>query len=429
MPPASLDLVVPLVAIGVHVTTGVVLVALDAGNPRVRRYLAFLALLTLWLVTLAMRVAGVGGGTVRLVNGAASHLLPLAYLLFAIAVWSGERPRRGLMIAIALAGLALLPLGLTRGPWRPWVFVGYHAPLWVAAAALLVRARETFTDQRAVSVRGRRRVSALLTGVVLVNAAVLVYDAALAATVVIPIVASVAQLAVLVGAQRYQLYGAARRAERAGAERTGALAGDAAELERLALLGELGAVVAHEVRNPLTGIRSLAQRLATGESDDAERRARFASIIVGEVDRLDRFVGSMLALARREAPPAERAETLGVARLFEDLGALVAARAARRGVRVAARVEVPELRAARGPVAQVLVNLLLNAIDASPDGGTVTLASRPAGGGVALVVRDEGAGVPAPVRAHLFEPFAAGALGTGWGSRSRGGWRSRTGGR
>jgi two-component system sensor histidine kinase HydH len=232
------------------------------------------------------------------------------------------------------------------------------------------------------------------------------HDGAVAA----PVLSSVAQCLVLVGAVRLQLYGLAERAAR-----TGALARDAAELERLALLGEVGATVAHEVRNPLTGIRSLAQRLASDEPVEGERRARFAALIVAEVDRLDRFVGGMLALARGDgAPPPEPASATDVPALLDDLQVLVAARAARRGVRVAAR-GAGAADAPRGPLAQVLLNLLLNAIDHSPAGGTVTVDVRPAGGGLAVAVHDRGPGLSAEARAHLFRPFAPGARGTGLG--------------
>lgn len=413
-----LELVIPLLAIGVHVTTAVGLIALDGRNVRVQRYLGFVAALTAWLVTLALFVSNPRDHAARLANDVASHVLPLAYVLFALSAWYADHPPRRVVLGVALVGLALLPISVSDGPWSgARVVTAYHAVLWTAGAFVIWRTRVGTTADVAATRRGRGRIRIALTAFALLNVAVLLIDPRRAVPVVLPLVASAAQLVALVGAQRYQLYGTARRAEREGAERAGALVGDAAELERLALLGEIGAVVAHEVRNPLTGIRSLAQRLASDEPSDDARRQRFAALIVSEVDRLDRFVGAMLALARRDAPATREVpvEPLRVAPLFEDLQALVASRAARRGVRVETRVDVPEVRATRGPVAQVLLNFLLNAIEQSPDDGAVTLWARASDDAVSLAVRDAGPGVPESARAHLFEPFAVGTQGSGLG--------------
>jgi two-component system sensor histidine kinase HydH len=201
-----------------------------------------------------------------------------------------------------------------------------------------------------------------------------------------------------------------------GAARAGALAGDAAELERLALLGEIGATVAHEVRNPLTGIRSLAQRLGGEEVLSPERRARFATLIVGEVDRLDRFVGGLLALARRDADasPSDEPAHTDAAALLDDLAALVAARAERAGVRLALAAEAGAVAAPRGPLAQLLLNLLLNAVAHSPPGATVHVRVHADAHGTHCTVRDEGPGLP-PDADALFAPFTPGARGTGLG--------------
>jgi hypothetical protein len=220
--------------------------------------------------------------------------------------------------------------------------------LWGAGAVVLARAPAPALagDTRAPAVRqlarARRRVRVALVAMVAAIGALVLWDGGVGrAFLLIPACAAATQLLLLVGVLRFELYGTARRGERAGAERAGALAGDAAEMERLALLGELGATVAHEVRNPLTGIRSLAQRLGGDEPLAPERRARFAGLIVGEVDRLDRFVAGLLALARRDAPPAPSAEpartdVAGAPR--RPRGAGGRARGARRG---AARVRHP----------------------------------------------------------------------------------------
>ena len=422
-PNATATLVVALVATGVHVATAIVLLALDARSTTVRRYVLFLGVMVAWLVLVAVGAAGVGGRAMHVATGVVTHLLPLAFVAFVLAL-RGDASRRPIAV-VTVGALALFPVVLRALPWYLWVVdVVYQVGMWTAAAVLLWRAAGAGADGRPAP--PRRLVGALAVLLLVIAAVVAIsapasapFDAALAA----PALSTIGQFLALVGAVRFQLYGIARRAERTGAARTGALARDAAELERLALLGELGATVAHEVRNPLTGIRSLAQRLGGDEPLEPARRARFSALIVSEVDRLDRFVGSMLALARRDgapgarpgAPPADAREAVALARLAEDRDALVHARASRRGVRVVARVGAATVDAPRGPLAQVLLNLLLNAVEHSPDGAEVTLESRRAEGspgGVALAVRDRGPGVPADVRERIFEPFAAGERGT-----------------
>ncbi|HZR80829.1 MAG TPA: ATP-binding protein [Candidatus Binatia bacterium] len=196
--------------------------------------------------------------------------------------------------------------------------------------------------------------------------------------------------------------------------RTVAVERSLAHAEKLAAIGELAARIAHEIRNPVTAARSLAQQLAR------EPAAPFAAeheLILAELERVERQVAALLRFARREdfrfAPV--------------DLGALVRetidgfrSRLAAGGVAlqvdaapgITARADAEKLR-------QVVVNLVENAIDALEvaDGTrrlTVTVG-RANGAGV-VSVRDTGGGVPADAIPHLFEPFfSLKAHGTGLG--------------
>ncbi len=174
--------------------------------------------------------------------------------------------------------------------------------------------------------------------------------------------------------------------------------------ERLAALGRLSAGVAHEIRNPLAGIRTTAE-LLRGRLQRADTElVRFADVILEETERLDRIVGSLLQFAR-PAPP--RRQDIRPDELLERALRLAAGRASERGVRLRHRPgpDLPELSGDRDQLLQVLLNLLLNAVDATPQGGEVTLAADADADEVRLVVEDGGEGVPATLRERVFDPF------------------------
>lgn len=433
--PAALAIAVPaLIGVGVHAATGVTLAAAGGGAPRVRAYLAFLALATVWLATLAAQALG-SGAAVEVawqIGRFAAAALPVAFLgfgLVTLGAWTSARRRAavalGLVGAAFATGVEPWARYAPNGPWPlAWLPGLWHGVLWTAGAVCVARVPSAVfagpgvsADDAARLTRARRRVRLTLATLVALVGLTVMRDRGLTGLAAVPVAATAAQFLVLVGTLRFQLYGVARRAERAGAARTGALARDAAELERLALLGELGATVAHEVRNPLTGIRSLAQRLAGDEPLAPERRARFAGLIVGEVDRLDRFVGSLLAVARRgpETPHATSEGATDAVALFDDLEALVAARAARAGVRLAFDAGTRVVHAPRGPLAQLLLNLVLNAVTHSPADGVVRVSVRADAAGAHFEVCDAGPGLSPDAAESLFAPFAPGARGTGLG--------------
>jgi len=199
------------------------------------------------------------------------------------------------------------------------------------------------------------------------------------------------------------------------AARSGELAAQAAAAERLALLGEVSASIAHEVRNPLTGMRSLAQTLADEADVEPERRRRYARVVLDEIGRLERMVNNLLSVARRTPPSYSNGRT-ELAPLFEDLGLLVQSQAARGDVTLDMQARDASVSAPREALAQALLNLLLNAIAHTPRGGRASLLARPDGDSVVLVVRDTGPGIPQAERERIFQPFTTtsdGGVGLG----------------
>jgi signal transduction histidine kinase len=185
--------------------------------------------------------------------------------------------------------------------------------------------------------------------------------------------------------------------------------------EQLAAVGQLAAGVAHEVRNPLTGIKMLVE-VALRAKDPRPLEREDLEVIRREVARLEQTVQGFLDFARLPAPHRSRGDVRDDVAGARDL---VRVRAQGQGVTV--NVTVPEVPAEacvdHGQVRTVLVNLLLNALDATPGGGRVDVDLEPTpGGGLRLSVADTGSGIPEQVAQRLFTPFATTKpTGTGLG--------------
>jgi len=182
--------------------------------------------------------------------------------------------------------------------------------------------------------------------------------------------------------------------------------------ERLAALGRLSAGVAHEIRNPLSSIRGLAQYLRDRLPKDSEE-AGYAEVMIGEADRLNRVVSDLLAYARPRPPQAGPAD---LNRLAERVVGLTAERAAAAGGAVAL-----DLDSSLGPVlldedqmTQVILNLILNALEAGAK--RIEVSTCPRNGEAVLRVADDGPGVAEESRERIFDPFfTTKAKGSGLG--------------
>jgi len=176
-----------------------------------------------------------------------------------------------------------------------------------------------------------------------------------------------------------------------------------AERERLATLGQMAATVAHEIKNPLSAIKSIAQVMGEDESLGHEY-ARDLSLIVGETDRLGQSVTQLLSFARKETPSElpSRAEQLinSVVRLFQ-------VSAEKQGVTLSAKIEKDEELdgAAVSAVRVALSNLLLNALQATPAGGKVAVTQKIENAVLVIFVEDSGPGVSDDLRKRIWEPF------------------------
>jgi signal transduction histidine kinase len=176
-----------------------------------------------------------------------------------------------------------------------------------------------------------------------------------------------------------------------------------ADRERLAALGQMAATVAHEIKNPLSSIKSIAQVMSEDEGLSGEY-ARDLSLIVGETDRLSRSVMQLLSFARKESPADVPHR---VDELVRSVVGLFKASAHAQEVQLEHLVDCDKVLdgTAVSAVRDALANLLLNALQVMPGGGGIAVEASFAGEDVLLVVRDSGPGVPPDLRDKIWEPF------------------------
>ncbi len=178
--------------------------------------------------------------------------------------------------------------------------------------------------------------------------------------------------------------------------------------EQLAAVGQVAAGVAHELRNPLTSVKMLVQTGLEGEPPSG-LPAEDLTIIEHEIRRMEACIQTFLDFARPPGAERRRTDLLAVVRRALTL---VEGRVRRQNVRV--KTELPpdpvELLIDGEQIQQVLVNLLLNALDAMPHGGDLRLDVRSMDEPPQVVVclHDSGPGIAAPILARLFEPFVSG---------------------
>jgi two-component system, NtrC family, sensor histidine kinase HydH len=195
--------------------------------------------------------------------------------------------------------------------------------------------------------------------------------------------------------------GLARTVRRQAREREG-LQTELRRKERLAALGKLLAGVAHEVRNPLAGIRSTVQLWLRGIGLDAIG----LDGLVDEVDRLEEIVSRLLQFSRADAQDQESGDLNAV---ITEAAHLATGPAEAKRVRIELDLDsgLPPVTLAPPALLQVFRNLTTNAIQAMPEGGTLRLATRRNGDRktVEASVADTGPGLSPDVLKHLFEPF------------------------
>ncbi|MFH1841767.1 MAG: ATP-binding protein [bacterium] len=174
-------------------------------------------------------------------------------------------------------------------------------------------------------------------------------------------------------------------------------------MERLSVMGETSAIVAHELRNPLVAIGGFARTLHRSLADDDPNK-QYAAIITEEVDRLERIIHDLLDFIRPQKllrKPVVLDELVNeVVRRYED-------KLAEQNITLALDLQAPrvEVHINPGEIQQVLQNLVLNGMQTMENGGQLTVRTRAQEAGILVELLDDGPGIPDDVLPQLFVPF------------------------
>jgi two-component system NtrC family sensor kinase len=180
--------------------------------------------------------------------------------------------------------------------------------------------------------------------------------------------------------------------------------------EKLAATGRLAASIAHEINNPLEAIKN-ALYLLTNKIAPDDPNAKFLQIATKETDRVSRILRQMLGFYR---PP--KMEPTDINRLIEESESLIEKHLRQNRIKIENELDpkLPLVIAAADQIKQVLLNLMINAQQAMPDGGVLSVSTRVSHGAdpdflmsdsVHIQIRDTGKGIAEEHQPHIFEPF------------------------
>jgi PAS domain S-box-containing protein len=185
-------------------------------------------------------------------------------------------------------------------------------------------------------------------------------------------------------------------------------------LDRLAALGEMSAVVAHEIRNPIAAIAAGVEYITRQLGEDSPHREG-AQMIQGEIERMNRILEDILFVAR---PLHLDLHPHSLPEIIDTVIKRFRAQIERHQAIIQSSYggELPLVRVDKARLEQALTNLLINAIQSIPPGGRINLQVKSDGRKVYISVQDNGPGIPAETLARIFEPFfTTRAQGTGLG--------------
>ncbi|MCA9132927.1 MAG: PAS domain S-box protein [Planctomycetales bacterium] len=175
------------------------------------------------------------------------------------------------------------------------------------------------------------------------------------------------------------------------------------KMEKLAALGQLAAGVAHEINNPLAGIRNAFELIKSEYAPD-HHNYELLELVDREIERISTITHHMYQLYRRTPQPPNE---FSMERVVGEVAYLLESVARKRSVTLETKSQAPSVRVClcEGEVKQILYNLITNAIQASPAGETVCVRTAQLGEEVRVTVSDRGAGIAPELLPYIFDPF------------------------
>ncbi len=175
------------------------------------------------------------------------------------------------------------------------------------------------------------------------------------------------------------------------------------QAEKMATAGRLSASIAHEVNNPLQAVQNCLH-LAGREDLPEEKRKEYFDLARTELERLTITVRRMLDFYR---PGASSLETVDIAEMLQYILNLMSKQLSEANVKVVVDFfgTISPIRAVGSQMQQVFINLILNAMDAMPEGGVLKITTRQLKNGLEIMFQDQGKGIPKEKQTNIFEPF------------------------
>jgi signal transduction histidine kinase len=174
-------------------------------------------------------------------------------------------------------------------------------------------------------------------------------------------------------------------------------------LDRLSIIGQLAAGVAHEIRNPLTSLKGFSKLLQS--TMEKEKRDHYLTIIMNELDRIDMIVNEFMSLAKPQAIHFERGKIISI---LDSTVNVLHPQALLHNVQIKINYPKEDIELLCNPhqLKQVFVNFLKNAIEAMPEGGNVHInVEKEEGNRVIIRFTDEGVGIDTELLKYLGTPF------------------------
>lgn len=184
------------------------------------------------------------------------------------------------------------------------------------------------------------------------------------------------------------------------------------ELDRLK--DEFVLTASHELRSPLTSVQGFAELLMLERESLTPRQAETVEVILDNCRHLVRLLNDLLDLARSDAGRlAIRPQPTEVAPLIEDVARTMRAQTESASQSLSEQIQpgLPPIEVEPDRIRQILMNLITNAHEYSPEGASIRVAARAAGAGVEIAVSDDGPGIPAEQQERIFERFTRGDAG------------------